>query len=296
MRGFNLQPAVLVSVDVDSGSCVVSIPDEHGAPAELTLEEPYSSPQFLPEVGGTVVLAMQDNKPRILPQKIAVDAISAREARFDLVTTMLLYGAQIIFGNPAGNHGVLDSDGMRLVKTGGTVTVDLNTPTGDALFTGTVRSALTGARFQMVGNTLTFFGDEGPTFGTITTATQSGKAQLKLTGAVSTGGLYSELDARSTHVALTYGISDVLRNGFHADSAQARMRLSAGEQMVIDGTSARIEYGSTRVEANATGVGFNGSAPVAKPAVTGSRGGNAALASLLTALASEGLITDSTTA
>jgi len=39
--------------------------------------------------------------------------------------------------------------------------------------------------------------------------------------------------------------------------------------------------------------GFYGSAPVAKATVTGSRGGNAALASLLTALANLGLITDS---
>lgn len=42
-------------------------------------------------------------------------------------------------------------------------------------------------------------------------------------------------------------------------------------------------------------VGFCGTTPVAKPTVTGSKGGNAALASLLTALASMGLITDSST-
>jgi len=39
--------------------------------------------------------------------------------------------------------------------------------------------------------------------------------------------------------------------------------------------------------------GFNGTTPIAKPTVTGSRGGNAALASLLTALANYGLIVDS---
>lgn len=43
-------------------------------------------------------------------------------------------------------------------------------------------------------------------------------------------------------------------------------------------------------------IGFNGATAVTRPAATGSRGGNAALASLLTALASYGLITDSTTA
>ncbi|MGZ5029075.1 MAG: glycosyl hydrolase family 28-related protein [Methylobacter sp.] len=46
----------------------------------------------------------------------------------------------------------------------------------------------------------------------------------------------------------------------------------------------------------ATRIGFQGATAIAKPAITGSRGGNAALASLLTALASYGLITDSTTA
>jgi hypothetical protein len=43
-------------------------------------------------------------------------------------------------------------------------------------------------------------------------------------------------------------------------------------------------------------IGFFGTAPVAKPTVTGSRGGNAALASLLTGLAAYGLVLDSSTA
>jgi hypothetical protein len=45
-----------------------------------------------------------------------------------------------------------------------------------------------------------------------------------------------------------------------------------------------------------TKVGFYGTAPVTKPTITGSRGGNAGLASLLTQLASLGLIVDGTTA
>lgn len=43
-------------------------------------------------------------------------------------------------------------------------------------------------------------------------------------------------------------------------------------------------------------VGFNNTAPIAKPTVTGAKGSNAALASLMTVLASYGLVTDSTTA
>ncbi|HEY2621195.1 MAG TPA: hypothetical protein VGI78_27915 [Acetobacteraceae bacterium] len=46
----------------------------------------------------------------------------------------------------------------------------------------------------------------------------------------------------------------------------------------------------------ANAIGFNGAAPPTKPTVTGAKGGNTALASLLTALAAYGLITDSSTA
>lgn len=45
-----------------------------------------------------------------------------------------------------------------------------------------------------------------------------------------------------------------------------------------------------------TTAGFYGTAPVTKRTVTGAKGANAALASLLTALSQLGLITDSTTA
>ena len=44
------------------------------------------------------------------------------------------------------------------------------------------------------------------------------------------------------------------------------------------------------------GAGFNGAAPIAKPTVSGAKGGNAALASLMAALAAYGLVTDNTTA
>ena len=43
-------------------------------------------------------------------------------------------------------------------------------------------------------------------------------------------------------------------------------------------------------------VGFHGATPNGKPTITGSRGGNAALAALLTALATKGLLTDGTSA
>lgn len=53
---------------------------------------------------------------------------------------------------------------------------------------------------------------------------------------------------------------------------------------------------SNLIEWNATGLGFFNVAPIARPNITGSRGGNAALASLLTNGALLGLWTDGTTA
>lgn len=51
--------------------------------------------------------------------------------------------------------------------------------------------------------------------------------------------------------------------------------------------------GTSRIKMDGTGLGFFAATPAAKPTVTGSRGANAALASLLTALATLGLVTDS---
>jgi hypothetical protein len=60
--------------------------------------------------------------------------------------------------------------------------------------------------------------------------------------------------------------------------------------LVLGGGSAN------QLQVSDTGLGFYGTAPQAKPTITGSRGGNAALASLLTALAAQGLITNSSSA
>lgn len=62
------------------------------------------------------------------------------------------------------------------------------------------------------------------------------------------------------------------------------------------GTAGNVPTLTAQLRIDNTGIGFFTAAPVAKPTVTGSRGGNAALADLLTDLATLGLITDSTTA
>lgn len=65
--------------------------------------------------------------------------------------------------------------------------------------------------------------------------------------------------------------------------------IGAGFDILNFESNGGLRHASTRL-------GFYNTAPIVKPAATGSRGGNAALASLLTQLANLGLITDSTTA
>jgi hypothetical protein len=68
--------------------------------------------------------------------------------------------------------------------------------------------------------------------------------------------------------------------------------------IISDTTSTKIRSGGgTMIEvANPNKIGFFTATPIAQPTVTGSRGGNAALASLLTQLAALGLIVDGTSA
>lgn len=86
-------------------------------------------------------------------------------------------------------------------------------------------------------------------------------------------------------------------NALRTDSSFTAASLTATGTATVSGAlyanSHAAVAGNLAIAGN---VGFYGTASVAKPTVTGSRGGNAALASLLTALASQGLLTDSSTA
>jgi hypothetical protein len=75
---------------------------------------------------------------------------------------------------------------------------------------------------------------------------------------------------------------------------------SGGSLLVGTSTDGMTANGSVAIAKDlahrGTLLGFYNTSPASKQTVTGSRGGNAALASLLTALATTGLITDSSTA
>jgi len=104
--------------------------------------------------------------------------------------------------------------------------------------------------------------------------------------------LASESAARSSaDVALSTAIANERTARETADAAEATARASADAQKL--GVAGGTVSGPLRANG---GLGVLGNAAVTtRPVVTGAKGGNAALASLLVALAGYGLITDSST-
>jgi hypothetical protein len=112
-----------------------------------------------------------------------------------------------------------------------------------------------------------------------------------------TSGVQAELDAEAsaraaTDVALATAIAAERSERQSADNDEATQRASADAQRLS--LAGGTVSGPVRLNG---GLGVLGAGAVtARPVVTGSRGSNVALAALLSALASYGFITDSTTA
>lgn len=92
-------------------------------------------------------------------------------------------------------------------------------------------------------------------------------------------------DGSGHHFRGTSGAASAKNNLYESSADGAVSGGELGHTFLIAGTQV--------LKINATGLGFGATTPIAKPTVTGSKGANAALTSLLTALANYGLITDS---
>jgi hypothetical protein len=127
------------------------------------------------------------------------------------------------------------------------------------------------------------------------------------------GGIINTLNDTSTryrHINVTTSGTDLVDvfKGAYKQTQLSTIANRIGQSSAISGGGADnfeigqpsgeivLNVGSTRaLRVSGGALGFFNGSPVAKPTITGSRGGNAALASLLTNLAGLGLITDSTT-
>lgn len=96
-------------------------------------------------------------------------------------------------------------------------------------------------------------------------------------------------------VSGSFGLHNVASSDTVASLLPNFLSESAGIGGILNAV-AMIGGNLSRVTVDGTGLSFFGGATVAKPTVSGSRAGNAALASLLTALDNLGLITDSSIA
>jgi hypothetical protein len=138
---------------------------------------------------------------------------------------------------------------------------------------------------------------------TISAAGPSGTDGVTILDEQDTGGDGIQISSANNAVSMSVdgGSAQIFVVKGTPDSAQIqapKILLSAGGDCTIVGTTVEIKDNSNNnVVASGGGntIGFLNATPVVRQVVTGSRGGNAALASLLTALATLGLITDNST-
>jgi len=209
-----------------------------------------------------------------------------------------------------------DPGGTQILRIGGPVNssgnIQISRP-GLALMTVTSSDATNYAaiNFGLSSSSVGFIGADngslitGASLNDLSIRAETGSIRLAVNGG-NTMGL-QVAPSGAVILGTDPGGTDRLRVG-GAIRLSSYIQLVNGQQIQWDGpanaitgagsTNALIFYAANtiRLWLNATGVGFNGVGPIARPAITGSRAGNAALASLLTQLSAYGLITDSTTA
>jgi len=95
----------------------------------------------------------------------------------------------------------------------------------------------------------------------------------------------------STSLDTDYAVIEATTPNITSGAMNGRLRF--GIQQNASGLAVCFDM---RGDAGGIQLGFYGATPVAKPTITGSRAGNAALADLLTSLASQGIIVDSSSA
>lgn len=134
--------------------------------------------------------------------------------------------------------------------------------------TGTFSGAVTADAITATGNTSEF-------------------ADVEITGPLTVSAGTVQVTKTSQQALFRYDASNHL--GIEVGSTGATTILLTGASSRVLTLAADVKIGEA-----ADDIGFYGATPAGKPTITGSRGGNAALADLLTELAALGLITDST--
>lgn len=127
--------------------------------------------------------------------------------------------------------------------------------------------------------------------GTLASLTVDNHLTVNMGGLTVTSGTAAVQALTSTGATITNTSGPQLNiqyNGSHA------LQVTVGASAITIDSNDEIQFnGGTSLKVNSNAIGFFSTTSTGKKTVTGSRGGNAALASLLTQLAAYGLVTDS---
>lgn len=147
-----------------------------------------------------------------------------------------------------------------------------------------------------IGLNVTSINDADTAFGV--SGRESGRGTIKVTHFKPDGIADTNASAVSVNRGRVNAAETTLAQGIFMDSDHATttnmLNLKDNGSTVLTLTPALMTV-TPSARFNGT-IGFNNTAAISKPTVSGAKGSNAALASLLTALANYGLVTDSTTA
>jgi phosphatidylserine decarboxylase len=195
----------------------------------------------------------------------------------------MIYG---IVGAESFARFVMDTDG-KMYFGAGTIATDVTLyrnsadvlRTDDSFYTLQLVARPGGADQVQAGN---IAGVAGIEFGGDMTITRPAAGSLKVNGAFQATNTIRANDSSASEVQIgDFGGVPAIAFGSAQDTViyrGAANQVKTDDDLLVGGN-----------------IGFYGTSPAAKPTVTGSRGGNAALASLLTGLAGLGLLTDSST-
>jgi hypothetical protein len=240
-------------------------------------------------------------------QYLRADSTRALSADWDIGDTRMIQADKIRARDGAGLALFEDGGKGILVQDGGYVGVGTATPQRLLHLYGNVAgyTPVFGATLQNINNTLGYVDLQllsdisDMRFGTGGTGTTpyGGPAGSGYLGMVSNYGL---IFATNNTVRVYIKNSGEVGIGTTAPSAKLAINggLAVGEDADPGDNNLKV-VGNAEIDGalnhDGTTVGFYGTAPVSKPTITGSKGGNVALASLITALVSLGLIIDNTT-
>jgi len=186
------------------------------------------------------------------------------------------------------------------ISTGGVINIFGRTITANSIVGIAVQTLahIFGAPGAVSANYATGIEVTTPSQTTGTIAVQTGvEIQPQLYGTLNQG-LWMSGNAAGSDIIL--GSAKSARIFYDGTNLIINPRL-AGTGRVYIGPTGNYNMMLNNIEINGaldhdgTTLGFYNTAPVAKPTIVGAKGGNVALANLLTALASQGLLTDSTT-